>query len=1320
MKKLLLVLLVAFPVAQSYAGNVNVERVSGSEDITKHVPFLKPDAQNRLVLSPEELTGLKAAREKMATPATRTVDPKEMELKAMIEANELRIRNVSEQIANRVELNRIRQQEETRKPVDLLEDNIDAPKMAAPHDRPNQWGEPYQAFGDNVVLKGEEMYGASPSGEETKYGDAIYLYDAEGNEIGYEVTMSNKDKYAQRYWGFSYPVPENAIVKIIYNRSDDGETRNSFYIDPVSKKKVDLQISSYKYYNGYTVESYNKYLNKDGVMVSNINAESEYDGEGRPVLTTYYTSVWDSIQAQYVRVKYRKNQYEYLGNGLTTLTVINSNRDIYGDTLIWTPISKNTTGYNQEGEYCYESMYYDSETGWYGSNKYNRFISEDESEERYTYWSWNWDTKEWVGSYKRNYRYNSKGNTINNDYYRYSEELSDFYIYNKRGYEYQGDTLLIGQWNIYYKTPETKEQLSHPESLIYSSSKVESVPYTKEELGWPFGENPNLYTPTKSEISYYLDSANNWVPDYKREYEYVLAKPYGDDYARIYTSSQKEYSWVAEKSAWSEPYETRYAYDEYGNRTLYEAYSNGSITERSIREYVYFFPDQDHDWLTYYEAKNEYWYRYSNDEELVCRYRNEWKYDRNRRCIEEVSYSRLDNATNKWQDGYKYEYAYDSEGNRTLSVYYSLNTETGAWVGERKYEYEYDRFGEQSKSVYYYSSGTDDSGNTIWCGSYYQETVRDDAGRTIMTLNYSNWDSENNRWSYGSKEEWTYSPSGLNTGYVSSGYYNGEWTGNSKYSYEYNDDGAIITWTGYSFDSWETHDWYISRKTDYTYTESGELKDTYVYYGQNGGVLTPYEKQVAQFDSDGRITGYMDSTYYAGTWSPSVKVEYSKDEAGNQIVLSSTWSSWEDAWVYDSKYIQQLDESGNVLVSENYRWNGEDWYGSGKEEHAYNAAGKAIMTATYYWDDNRKAWIGSNKSEYDEDSFGRQILYAYYYWSTDSLDWYGNYKSVSSYDENGNQTMYAYYYWNYEHWDWYGSGKNEYSYDKNGNQTMSAYYEWDSDNWRWRGESKSERKYDSNGNQIMYAYYSGMDSDGNWIGNNKRYDYYDSDSVYHYEYYYWDYDRNDWYGNYKYDSYSSDNKRVQANYEWDYDAWCWVGTSKTEYEYLDDGDINTRYEWDAENKKWVGTEKTKYQYEYTELCDKNINTYYRWNDETNWWIYSKRETGETKYRSDYNLDYSSWKYEEYDAETSSWKLTGIEKEVYVYTFLTVVDDITYESSIRVVDGTIMVSCEDNVLIEIVSASGAKIASGQGEVSAQVAPGTYLVVVGNKTVKVMVR
>ena len=86
--------------------------------------------------------------------------------------------------------------------------------------------------------------------------------------------------------------------------------------------------------------------------------------------------------------------------------------------------------------------------------------------------------------------------------------------------------------------------------------------------------------------------------------------------------------------------------------------------------------------------------------------------------------------------------------------------------------------------------------------------------------------------------------------------------------------------------------------------------------------------------------------------------------------------------------------------------------------------------------------------------------------------------------------------------------------------------------------------------------------------------------------------------------------------------------------------------------------------------------------------------------------------------TLSWRWIFI--ILYVYKSLTGVEAIPAELNIRVDDGLIIVNADADSAISIASVSGAQVAGGKGSVEASVAPGIYLISVGDKTVKVVVR
>ena len=120
------------------------------------------------------------------------------------------------------------------------------------------------------------------------------------------------------------------------------------------------------------------------------------------------------------------------------------------------------------------------------------------------------------------------------------------------------------------------------------------------------------------------------------------------------------------------------------------------------------------------------------------------------------------------------------------------------------------------------------------------------------------------------------------------------------------------------------------------------------------------------------------------------------------------------------------------------------------------------------------------------------------------------------------------------------------------------------------------------------------------------------------------------------------------------------------------------------------------------------------------WIPDNRLTEEYLLRSDDNVDFNMLSYEVYDAKNQSWAVHDLFKSVFKYTVSTVVDDVAVNFNVSMFDGSVTVTAGERDVIRIYETSGADIASGVGEVSANVAPGIYLVSINGKSCKIYVR
>ena len=126
-----------------------------------------------------------------------------------------------------------------------------------------------------------------------------------------------------------------------------------------------------------------------------------------------------------------------------------------------------------------------------------------------------------------------------------------------------------------------------------------------------------------------------------------------------------------------------------------------------------------------------------------------------------------------------------------------------------------------------------------------------------------------------------------------------------------------------------------------------------------------------------------------------------------------------------------------------------------------------------------------------------------------------------------------------------------------------------------------------------------------------------------------------------------------------------------------------------------------------------------WNQSQSRWELDSRNTLLQMSRSDNNIDYQLLTNERYDGTT--WSEQFNVRMTFNYASLTKVENnAAVDLDINVYDGVISVSANAGSVIRIVALSGSAVASGVGSVSANVAPGTYLIVVDGKAVKVQVR
>ena len=1220
--------------------------------------------------------------------------------------------------------------------------------------RPNQKNQPFQAFAGLSLSGGDYIY--TKNGVSQKIGHVEYTYDADGKMVRSETTLKNVDGAVFQESGYQWntTIPVDAVYNNIEINTDDLEENTSYYIDPITSERVELSHSKRIYYNGETVYSVESYLNEKGEWTESRRAESEFDSEERPLSTIYYTESYlvDSITGKIteISIPYRRVEYEYRPDNLVTSTSYYLRYDRYGNEY-WEPNYKITTNTDQGDVEYYEALYYSSyDSVWYGNQKYISQTEEYNGGERITNidWYWNSGVQDWEVNRKSVSIYNSADNIVRSEQYAYDTLFAAFYLVSMNGYDYIGDTLRCADWNIDFYRPDSLNQFeTYPMSLVGGANRTEYAYYTYEELGLPATASEYLTLPRKYKIDCILsridsDGSLEWTALYKTEYDYDLRSFKGRENPSLMITSNKEFYYRG--GEWYLSDEWRYDYNEYGDQILSEKYNNGIILTRESIGYEYRvryyslndstverFTSYVDDWSRNYEGY------------FVCESTTEYQYDSQGRTIYEARRSDWDQTLDTWSYGSRNESEYDENGHKTMSAYYYWDSENQEWVGREmdinmyddsgrnilseyygwdstyktwigsnKREQSYDESGFCYYDANYYGEYNENDNATVWIPSSLSQKWKDNEGHLLRVEDYYSWNTYTSAWSDGRKDIYTYSESGLKSGQERMELYDGTWYNTFKEEYVYNEAGNIILYVNYNYDTFLS-DWYINEKSEYAYTESGELTSLYSYERENGELMLK-KKKTASTTIDGRILDYTESVYIevyddeTGAseykWIPSSKEEFIYDDVTGLVTyIGYDWNSYYNSWRPYSKEIKGLDSEGRIIYFESYyRSNGYYgdtliWIGEDKYEREYDAYGKVIMNASYYWDSSDSEWVGSYKEERAVDPFNdRTTLHAEYRWDYERKDWRGNYnKREELYDSEGNMLLYAEYYWDDNVWGWVGSSRVEYEYDTLENRTVSIYFE--------------------------------PDAFGGWVYSSKRV-YGQVDNVDYSEYYEWDSRKQEWCGKNKREHcyyYDKDSTEVSMNssYYWDVDEWCWVGDYKNEYRYWNDGGYErAEYKWDVSGKCWVGTLKKYVKEEDTDTRNTRTIVSSRWDNSVSGWELDYRESDFTEYRSDLNIEKQVMTVEKY--QSSSWILDYTVELTFDYSVWDGVEDIiadfTDNVDISVFDGGISVVSADDAVIRIFNASGNSVATGTGSVTTSVAPGIYYISVNAKTIKILVR
>ena len=257
---------------------------------------------------------------------------------------------------------------------------------------------------------------------------------------------------------------------------------------------------------------------------------------------------------------------------------------------------------------------------------------------------------------------------------------------------------------------------------------------------------------------------------------------------------------------------------------------------------------------------------------------------------------------------WKSEYTYTNEGLWNTEIYSLI--ENDRWMPSDKCEFSYDENGNTTRELHFKW----DEEN--WTPYYNMENYFGATGLTDSIIT-SRFDSV---WSNETKMVYTYEGENI-TELMISYFNNEEWQENSKYEYEYNEDGQLACEI---FSTIRNGQWRLSSKDSLCY-ENGQCTERLIYmrtmWGGNGWMLRG--KTVFEYDGDliSSQTSYT-AGWEGGDMSFDGKTDFHYDSYG-ELVSKTTSIFNESEWIVRDEYTNHFDtekKAAEMMGGEAY-WN---------------------------------------------------------------------------------------------------------------------------------------------------------------------------------------------------------------------------------------------------------------------------------------------------------------------------------------------------------------------------------------------------------------
>ncbi len=192
-----------------------------------------------------------------------------------------------------------------------------------------------------------------------------------------------------------------------------------------------------------------------------------------------------------------------------------------------------------------------------------------------------------------------------------------------------------------------------------------------------------------------------------------------------------------------------------------------------------------------------------------------------------------------------------------------------------------------------------------------------------------------------------------------------EWVLDGWEEYEYNDAGNLLLYYDYEYDSL-SQQWFAGWKKDYVYDDNNLLVQTFESWKDDPGEEWYFVWRVDfTYDENNRPLSTLEYIYTLD-WSLSRSSQYTYDENGNLTQFELFDDDDAGGWVNEIKEVYVYDDNNRLMEFTDYEWDAtiEEWIETDREVYTYSDNNNVDFYVDYNWNESDNNWVEFWREEF--------------------------------------------------------------------------------------------------------------------------------------------------------------------------------------------------------------------------------------------------------------------------------------------------------------------------------------------------------------------